>query len=203
MILKEAYRYQNYLDELIMSAETYLGNRDFYTSTKEEHLRSKANPDAEDETTEESECANLGFKPNDVIDFIVKLITEKQSLTEAIADTKRKLDIDIDGAIAMNKTKQMLINTFGRLAKFKPAEITCNGSDYKFDINGEQKKYYYTIKKTQSILYDRNDVRELIKKYRKECDDVSQKHDLYLVTAEVEFTPTWEIGDTLEEILGN
>ena len=41
MILKEAYRYQNYLQRLISSTERMLSNRAFVTITKQEHLRKK------------------------------------------------------------------------------------------------------------------------------------------------------------------
>ena len=49
MNLKESYRYANYLDRLLMTADTYLRNKGFVTTTEQNHLRSKANPDAQDE----------------------------------------------------------------------------------------------------------------------------------------------------------
>lgn len=52
MILKEAYRYQNYLNTLIRDAESYLMKKDFITETKQTHNRNKVNPDATDETIE-------------------------------------------------------------------------------------------------------------------------------------------------------
>ncbi len=45
MNLKESYRYANYLDSLLNSAYMYLGNKGFVTTTKQNHLRSKANRD--------------------------------------------------------------------------------------------------------------------------------------------------------------
>lgn len=44
MILKEAYRYQNFLTNLISSAQTYLGSVSFVMKTTQEHMKSKANP---------------------------------------------------------------------------------------------------------------------------------------------------------------
>ena len=38
MILKEAYRYQNFLTNLISSAQTYLGNGLFVMTTTQKHL---------------------------------------------------------------------------------------------------------------------------------------------------------------------
>ena len=46
MNLKESYRYANFLESLLISATNYLCRDDFVTTTKEDHLRSKANKDA-------------------------------------------------------------------------------------------------------------------------------------------------------------
>ena len=43
MNLKESYRYANYLDSLLSTAYRYLQNKGFVTTTKQNHLRSKAN----------------------------------------------------------------------------------------------------------------------------------------------------------------
>ena len=40
MILKEAYRYQNFLTNLISSAQTYLGNISFVMTTIQKHMKS-------------------------------------------------------------------------------------------------------------------------------------------------------------------
>jgi len=46
MYLKEAFRYQNYLNELISMTTTHLNVGQYTTKTIQEHLRQKANPDA-------------------------------------------------------------------------------------------------------------------------------------------------------------
>lgn len=52
-----------------------------------------------------------------------------------------------------------------------------------------------------TIDFDRNDVRGLAKKLQKECDNISSKLDLIELTTDVEFTPKWDVNDTLEEII--
>ena len=52
VILKEAYRYMNYLDSLLDSAKIYLENPHFITTTKQTHYRTKVNPAAQDEVTQ-------------------------------------------------------------------------------------------------------------------------------------------------------
>lgn len=39
MNLKESYRYANYLDRLLMTADTYLRNKGFVTTTEQNHLQ--------------------------------------------------------------------------------------------------------------------------------------------------------------------
>ena len=75
MNLKESYRYANFLENLLSTAQSYLIRDDFVTTTKEDHLRSKANKDAEDELgVIVDKQTDVDFTPNQVIDFIVKVI---------------------------------------------------------------------------------------------------------------------------------
>ena len=106
MNLKESYRYANYLDGLLSTAYTYLRNKGFVTTTVEEHLRKQSNPDVENETIEVQKPFDVEFLPNDVIDFVVKVIEEKEKLSESIAKAKNTTDVNIDNAIAINKKKQ-------------------------------------------------------------------------------------------------
>lgn len=202
MNLKESYRYANFLEGLLNVAENYLYKDDFVTTTKEDHLRSKANKDAEDELgVVVAKQIDVDFTPNQVIDFIVKVVNEKEKLFTAITDAKATTDINIDNAISLNKRKQSIISVFQTLAKRKPKETQATGRDYKFDINGEQKPYSYNINRTTSIDYDRNSVKNLIKKYRKECDEVSSKLDEIEITTQVNFTPLFDVNDTFEDLV--
>ena len=202
MNLKESYRYANYLDGLLSTAYTYLRNKGFVTTTVEEHLRKQSNPDVENETIEVQKPFDVEFKPNDVIDFVVKVITEKEKLSDAIAKAKNTTDINIDNAISMNKKKQVFVSVLNGIADIKPSEIKTTSKSYKFDINGEQKPYVYDVNRKTSINFDRNDVRNLIKKYLKETDEISAKLDLIEITTQVDFTPTWDVNEKFEELVG-
>ena len=50
MNLKESFRYQNFLDGLLEAAINSITTREHCLTTTKNHLRSKANPDAEDTT---------------------------------------------------------------------------------------------------------------------------------------------------------
>lgn len=201
MNLKESYRYANYLDRLLITADTYLRNKGFVTTTEQDHLRSKANPDAQDEKIEVQKPYDVDFTPNDIIDFVVKVINEKENLFSAIAGAKATTEINIDNAIATNKKKQSFVNTLNSIVSIKPNETQSMGKDYKFDINNEQKPYSYQIISKTSIDFDRISVKGLIKKYNKECDEISSKLDEIEITTQVNFTPLFDVNDSFEDLV--
>ena len=201
MNLKESYRYANYLDGLLSTAYTYLRNKGFVTTTVEEHLRKQSNPDVENETIEVQKPFDVEFKPNDVIDFVVKVIEEKEKLSESIAKAKDTTDVNIDNSIAMNKKKQGFVSVLNGIADIKPSEKVVNGTGYKFNQEGNQVKYFYNVKQITSIDFDRKNIRNLIKKYAKETDDISTKLDLIEVTTNVEYDPLFNINDNFEECI--
>lgn len=200
MNLKESYRYANYLDSLLITAQQYLSNRGFVTTTTEEHLRSKANNEAVDEVIVAQKPYDVDFTPNDVIDFVVKVIKEKESLADAIAKAKATTEINIDNAISMNKKKQQFVYILNSIADIKPTEKQKQGSDYKFNLqDGNQIRYYYNITEKTSIDFDRNDVKGLIKKISKECDEISAKLDAIEINTIVDFSPAYDINDKFED----
>lgn len=199
MNLKEAFRYQNFLDELLGTAYSYLNNKNFVVSTVETHLKSQVNPDAKDEVIEVQKPYDVEFTPNDLIDFVVKVINEKEKISNIISDAKMRTEIDIDVAIALNKKKQGFAKVLQSLSNIKSGEKVRNASDYKFNTDGNQVSYYYKINEVTQIDFDRNDVRGLYKKLLKETDEVSTKLDLILINTELDFNPSWDINDSFEE----
>ena len=201
MILKEAFRYQNYLTSLFVQATSYLSREDFITTTTQNHNRSMVNPDAQDKKISVPKVFNVGYKPNDLIDFVVKLIDEKQKLSNAITEAKKSLDMDIDAAMSMNKTKQDFISVLRRMASIKSTESEKEGTSYKFNNDGDQVSYRYPVKEVKTIDYDRNAVKGLISKYKKETDEISTTRDRIDIMTDVDYTPVWEVDTPLEDIL--
>ena len=201
MILKEAFRYQNYLSSLFVQATSYLSREDFITTTTQNHNRSMVNPDAQDEKISVPKVFNVGYKPNDLIDFVVKLIDEKQKLSNAITEAKKSLDMDIDAAMSMNKTKQDFISVLRRMASIKSTESEKEGTSYKFNNDGDQVSYRYPVKEVKAIDYNRNTVKGLISKYKKETDQISTTRDRIDIMTDVDYTPVWEVDTPLEDIL--
>lgn len=202
MILKEAYRYQNYLSNLVSSAEGYLCKKDFITETTQTHNRKKVNPEAEDEVMVVKTSYNVDFTPMQLIEFINKALVEKQKLTNAIDTAKNNAEINIDSSIEMNRIKQGYISVLSSMTKTKSSETVSRGSGYKFNADGNQVAYYYDIDNVTTINFDRNDVRSILKKLQRETDDVSTKIDAIQATAEVDYEPIWDLSDSLEDIIG-
>ena len=201
MILKEAFRYQNYLSSLFTETVGYLSREDFITTTTQNHNRKKSNPDADDEKVVVQKPYNVEFKPNDLIDFAVKLIDEKQKLSDAITEAKKTTSFDVDAAMSMNKTKQGFIHVLRRMASIKPIESEKEGVSYKFNNDGDQVPYRYPIKEVKTIDYDREDVKNLIDKYKKETDNISTERDRIDIMTEVDYKPVWEVDTPLEDII--
>ena len=201
MVLKEAFRYQNYLSSLIREAKNYLNKRDFITTTKQEHNRNKVNPQADNEVVQVKSPYNVEFTPMQLINFIMKAIAEKEKLSASIVAAKHSVGFDIDAALEMNREKQEIISILTYIDSFKSTSKDIQGKDYRFDINGEQKPYIYPVTEITTINFDRNDVRGLIKKLRKETDEISTKLDLIKVNTEVDYTPIWDILTPLEEVV--
>lgn len=199
MILKEAYRMQNYLDSLLASAQSFLLNKDNVMSVKEEHLKHKANPADENEIIEVQKETDLDV--NQVMSFIMDVISEKEKLTAAIVAAKRNAEIDIDSSLSLNKTKQTAVNVMKILVNLKANETKKTGKGYLIDGEGKQSPYVYDINVTSTIDYDRNKVKSYCKKLSGDSDMISNIADKLLVTLEVDYTPKYEIGDAFEEAL--
>ena len=201
MILKEAYRYMNYLDSLLESANIYLKNPQFITTTKQTHFRTKVNPAAQDETLQLAKPFDATFTPMQLVDFVVKVLEEKERLSAAISEAKKTTPIDMDHSVAMNKKRQEFIATLNAMNYIKGNERVVQGSAYKFNQEGNQTNYFYDIEEVVTIDFDRNDIKGLIRKYTKQCDEISAKLDMLLITTEVNYIPLWDINDTLDDLV--
>jgi hypothetical protein len=201
MVLKEAFRYQNYLGTLINNASSYLSSTDNVTTKKQEHLRSKVNNEAEDETIEVPKRSDLEYTPNQVIDFLIDVLSEKEKLSDAIDKAKNTSIINIDSSIAINKQKQNVATILSRIADLKSNEKITRGSGYKFNQEGNQIAYYYDVKEVTAIDFDRNKVKGIIKKLRGESDSTSNTLDKLQVEIDVQYSPVYDLNDSFEDAL--
>lgn len=202
MILKEAYRYQNFLDNLICEANELLMNRGFITTTTQTHNIKEASVTGDDKVVVVQKPTSIEAKPKTVIDLLVKLLDEKKKLSDAIVLAKKNTEIDIDSAIAINKKYHEFISVLNNMLNIKAQERETNGTGYRLNqTSGSQEKFNYVINEVTVIDYPRDYIRNLIKKYTKLADEVSAKLDLLELTTEVKYKPVYDTVDTFENIL--
>lgn len=199
MYLKEAFRYQNFLETLMMKTGNYLTDSRVSMKTMQEHMRKKINPDAEDETIDANVIKVVDFSANELICFMEFICKEREDLTTAISAAKAKAPIDIDTEIANNKTRQRVAATFSAMGNMKSSERKSRGTDFKFNAEGNQVSYYYEIKEVSTIDFDRNKVKNLAKAFITKADEISTLIDKAMVEIEVDFSGAFNVNDTYED----
>ena len=113
-----------------------------------------------------------------------------------------------DGIYAAALLVEMIAVTGKKLSEiFNDIEAECGKiymeeRDYKFNQEGNQTKYFYTVEETTQIDFDRNDVRNLVKKYLRETDEVSSKLDAIEINTTVDHTAMFDVNDNFEDLVG-
>ena len=201
LTLKKSFEYQNYLNRMMSSVEGYLVQEVNTTTTVQTHMRSKANADASDEEVILPKYNPSDYTVNQMVDFLMSLFTEKETLTKAIDVAKASAEINLDSSVSLNKHRQSIMNILNSMAKIKPSESMSSGYGYKFDVNGAQVRYLYDIKSVKTIDFDRDMVKGLVKRLNRESDAVSEKLDLIQIQTTVDFEPQFELTDSIEDAM--
>lgn len=201
IVLKEAFRHQNFLDRILNATEYYLGNTMNVMADTEKHLRSKVQPDIPDVIKESKDDRALPVPPDSVIMFMETVLSEKEKLTTAINNAKVQHCSDLDKSIATNKTRQRAVNTLKRLAALRNKNTVSKGFDYCFNNEGNQVQYYYDIEKESKIDFDMARVKKLISNLSADSDSISNTIDYWLSSVPVDYTPFFDINSSFEELV--
>lgn len=203
MNLKEAFRYQNFLNSLLSQAVDFLSIEKNVVTIKEKHLRSKANSNAEDMEKDLTTERRQNATANDAIEIINAIADEKEKLCYAIAKAKKGSEFDIDVEVQMNQTRQMIARnlSFLLLTKNKTEIKRGAGRDYAFNNEGNQNPYVYDIEVTSTIDFDPKEIKVWIKKYSKQADEVSSKIDSAMINTVVLHTPAFDVNDSFTDII--
>lgn len=199
MNLKESFRYQNFLDEMMAGACASIQDRNHGLIVTRKHMKSKANPEAEDveEIVEHDQ-----FVPNDiVIVFMIWLTAEKHRLTMAIAEAKRSSSLDIDAAIEANKYRQKMRSAIKSMLRYAPSVKTERGQDYKFNMEGNQVPYYYDIEVTSEEAYSKKTAKDAMREAITKADKVSSDIDAVMVNTVVDYTPVYDVNESFEDVI--
>lgn len=201
MNLKEAFRYQNYLGTLFASANSFLRGKQNLVRIQQEHQRKSANPDAQDEVLDATPERIYAQDNGTIINFMKAVMDEKHALSLAINKAKAACPIDIDAETSYNTMRRSVVGVLDYIGSIKPSEAKLQGSDFKFNVTGEQVLYYYPIKAITTIDFDRNKVKSLGKRLAKEADETSTALDRCMIEITVDFCPTFDVSDSVEDAL--
>lgn len=203
MNLKEAYRYQNFLDGLLNEAAGAMRDKSNALDTTKLHKRNVANASAED-LEELVECPGQ-LCPADVLALMEKLSEERRMVTAAIGGAKRKLaeesNFDIDAAREYAKFVRYTADSLGCVLRIKAGVTTAAGQGYTFNSEGNQVPYVYEIEQTTKERFDRAKFKAAQKEMLKKADKLSAEIEKAQVDAIVEFEPAFDVNDSFEDII--
>ena len=201
MNLKEAFQAQNKLKKLFSFASGYLDDEKNLISTTEKHFRSKAAEGQPDEKI--NIVVDDKFPPDKVIDFLLMLIDEREKLAEAIHAAKSSMQFDLDSAVDVNKKRHSAASTLRDLRRIKSSSLLEKnaGVGYVFNKDGNQVTYRYDIERVKTIDFDRNRVRELIKKIQAKADKVSNEIDAALISTPVDYEFPFDVNASNLEVI--
>lgn len=200
MNLKEAFRYQNFLDRMFSAAALSIQKRDHCLTQTRNHLCSKVNPDAND-FEEEVKVEEEFFANDDVIKAMLFMIGEKEKLTIAINNAKKSIELDIDAAVAVNKYRQQLNSAVAFMMRFKPCNRVETEIGHKFNVAGDPVDYKYDVEVTNVEAYDRDAAKKAVKEIISEADKTSSEIDAAKVNTKVEYAPVFDVNDSFDDVM--
>lgn len=204
MNLKEGFRYQNYLDTLLMRAEMYLSNSLHTIEVIQVHHRSKADPEATDETfTSDQLYPSRGphYDVGGVVNFMLAIMEEKRFLSSEITNAKRFSSFQLDHELACNKIVQSVARRLGALANTRPRTNMTTGTARRFNAEGNQVTYTYDVEEQQSVTFDQQEIRRTSKELLAKADEVSNRAECFMLETTLNFTPQFDVNDSFDEAI--
>lgn len=205
MNLKEAYRYQNVMTEVLTEAISTLSHEYVVTTRKCTNLLSKVDKDMQDESYVD-QPVRMTFshldKVTELAEFAMYVLKEKETLARAIRDAKAHSQIDMDAQVGLNALRQRVAKTLRGMNAYKTEERTIlkGGRGYRFDANGNQVEFLCDQTVVRRINFDRDKVRKMMDKIENESNMISTLVDSELVNSEVYFAPSFSVNDSFEEM---
>lgn len=202
MNLKEAFRFQNKLQMLMNGAQSILDNERNICKTQTTVMHKKVMPELENETTVDAAPSDYADSIDKVVEFMLYLLCEQETLAKAIHDAKAKLEIDMDSEVSLNSRRQRIAATLRHMADLRGSEqiIVNGGTGYRFNAEGNQVSYRCEAKKVTTINYNRNAVRAQVAALSKKSDDISAKLDSCMINSEVAYEPSFDVNDSFSTV---
>lgn len=201
MNLKDAFRYQNYLSDMLDKLSYNIAYMNPVKVT-ETHNRSKACPEAEDEVIDATEQRFVNASIDDILEFMEDVEYEKGELSREIAKAKAATEFCLDAEMANNRTARKSANILkGLIAKGGEKEEKKEGRSYRINVEGNQVPYSYEVVRHMEPDFDVDKVRERYKSKLSQADRTSSEIDRYLLDTNINFYPLFDINEHLEEAI--
>lgn len=200
MNLKEAFRYQSFIQRTFSEACGILKSRPNMLKATEHHMISAADPDAQDKDVERPRPA-FDPDPEKVIELMDSLIRARENLTKAIAEAKNEIQNELDALIETNKMRQNMYESIQVALNMPTKEVKTTGTGYKFNNDGNQMPFSYDITYTPELRIPKARLTEKNAALRKKTNEASNRIDSIVINTNVNFTPPYDVDLTLEEIL--
>jgi hypothetical protein len=209
MNLTEACKLAKNIEGFKCALSNLLANRDYTTTVKETHFRSKAVEGETDEEITREVDKTVDITVEEILTLLDILMVKKAQLSSAIEDAKHNIKIDVNGmelaydsAVEYNKSlRNTAIYQLSRTNRLKPS--TVKGSDYghKFDVEGKQTRYIYEKEVVTELTFDIAETKKKEKEYRKIADKVSNAIDEAKLTTKIDIDLGIDVNDTLEDVI--
>lgn len=197
MNLKEAFRYQNFLDETTAAVQRLLGQMSVIQSVTRVHNRKASCASAEDIT---EPMDKTGIPGADVlVELMLAIVKEKNGITTAIDYAKTGTDLDV--MTETNKQRRATADTFRAMLRSRPGKSRSTGTGYTFNNENNQVPYVYEIMVETIDDFDRGHVTKALRTLLTEADQTSSEIDKVLVSTNVNFKPKFDVNDSLEDVL--
>ncbi len=171
MNLKEAFRFQNKLQSLIMETQCILEDDRNTTETVTTVFHKKVMADADNETMVEIAPSEYADRINRMVSFLLYLLDEHEKLAVGIRTAKAKLPMDMDSEVSLNGKRQTIAGILRHMADIRSSEklLPGGGVGYRFNAEGNQVSYRCDAKRVTTINFDRNKVAAPRRNIRQWC----------------------------------
>ena len=102
----------------------------------------------------------------------------------------------------VTKEKDIFSRYLVDISQLKTEESESNGTGYTMnEIDGKQTSFVYKITTVMKINFDRNFVKGVSSRLKREIKETSKDIERFNLDVQVDFDPRWSEDDSLEDIL--
>lgn len=201
IVMKEAFRYHNFLDSMIAAADNYLRYASNYMEIIEVHHRSAVVASATDENKSNIPDRMISVRPEVLIAFVCALLEEKEALGKAIAKAKTEHCPEFDSYVSLNRSRHIVVEAFKRMLRCKEKTVKSRATGYTFNSAGDQTAYSYDVEQISRYDFDKQKLKKRTNLISADADSASTTIDYWQSSVPVNFSPIFDVNDSFEDLV--